>query len=58
MQEIIKANDNLTESNKSNNWSLIGQDIERLQNLINQLEKLVEDEKNKENKVSNMERIE
>ena len=58
MQEIIKANDNLTESNKSNNWSLIGQNIERLQNLINQLEKLVEDEKNKENKVSNMERIE
>lgn len=55
MQEIIKANNNLTESNKSNDWSLIGQDIERLQNLINQLEKLVEDEKNKENKVVNTE---
>ena len=44
-EEIIKANNNLTESNKSNDWSLIGQDIEKLQSLINQLEKLNEEAK-------------
>lgn len=45
IEEIIKANNNLTESNKSNDWSLIGQDIEKLQSLINQLEKLNEEAK-------------
>lgn len=44
IEEIIKANNNLKESNQSNNWSLIGQDIEKLQSLINQLEKLVQEE--------------
>ena len=42
--EIIKANNNLTESNKSNNWALVGQDIEKLQSLINELEKLKNEE--------------
>lgn len=41
IQEVIKANNNLKESNKSNNWSLIGQDIEKLQSIINELENLV-----------------
>lgn len=45
IEEIIKANNNLTQSNQSNNWSLIGQDIEELQNLINQLEALMQEEK-------------
>jgi len=45
IEEIIKANNNLTESNKSNDWALIGQDIEKLQSLINQLEKLNEEAK-------------
>lgn len=48
IEEIIKANNNLTQSNQSNDWSLIGQDIEELQNLINQLEKLMQEEKGKE----------
>ena len=45
IEQIIKVNKNLTQSNESNDWSLIGQDIEELQTLINQLEKLVEEEK-------------
>lgn len=48
IEEIIKANNNLTQSNNSNDWALMGQDMERLQNLINQLEKLVEEEKKQE----------
>lgn len=35
---IIKANKNLTESNKNDNWEMIGKDIERLQDLIKSLE--------------------
>ena len=49
IEEIIKANNNLTQSNESNDWELIGQDIDRLQTLISELEKLVEEEKNLEN---------
>ena len=48
IEEIIKANNNLTQSNESNDWELIGQDIDRLQTLITELEKLVEEEKNLE----------
>ena len=47
IEEIIKANNNLSDSNQSNDWELIGQDIEKLQTLINQLEKLNEEEKAK-----------
>lgn len=39
-QAIIKANNNLTESNNSNDWTQIGRDIEELQSLIRQLEAL------------------
>ena len=47
---IIKANDNLTESNNSNDWELMGSDLKRLQELINSLEELKaeEDQKQKE----------
>ena len=45
IDEIIKANNNLNQSNQSNDWSLMGQDVERLQDLITQLEKLVQEEK-------------
>ncbi len=48
IEEIIKANNNLTQSNESNDWELIGQDIDKLQTLITELEKLVEEEKNLE----------
>lgn len=40
IQKIIKANNNLTESNNSNNWTQIGRDIEELQSLVKQLEVL------------------
>ncbi len=49
IEQIIKANNNLTESNNSNDWTQIGTDIEELQKLIKQLEVLSENEKNKEN---------
>lgn len=45
IEEIIRANNNLKQSNESNDWQLIGQDIDKLQTLINQLEKLIEEEK-------------
>ena len=48
IEEIIKANNNLKQSNESNDWALIGQDIEKLQDLINQLEKLLEEENTKQ----------
>jgi len=40
IESIIKANNNLKSSSKSNNWSLMGQDIEKLQELIEKLEEL------------------
>ena len=42
---IIKANNNLTESNKNNDWEMMGSDIKKLQGLVNSLEKLQEEEK-------------
>ena len=48
---IIKANNNLTNSNKSNNWEQMGSDVKKLQELITSLQKLKEenDKKAKEN---------
>lgn len=37
---IIKANNNLQESNNNSDWEMIGKDIKRLQELISQLEVL------------------
>lgn len=44
IESIIKANNNLKSSSKSNNWSLMGQDIEKLQELIEKLETLKDEE--------------
>lgn len=44
---IIKANHNLTDSNSSNNWEMMGKDVNKLQELINKLEQLVEENKSK-----------
>lgn len=44
---IIKANRNLTTSNESNDWEMIGKDVKKLQGLINKLETLVEEENEK-----------
>lgn len=40
--QIINANKNLEASNSSNDWEMIGKDITKLQELINQLEVLTE----------------
>ena len=42
---IIKANNNLTKSNDSNNWEMMGKDVQKLQELNEKLEKLVEEDK-------------
>jgi len=54
IESIIKANNNLSESNKSNDWAQIGRDIEALQTLVNQLEtvKKEENDKNANNNVT------
>ena len=49
IDSIIKANNNLTESSENSDWEMIGTDIKKLQELINSLEKMVEEEK-KQNK--------
>ena len=49
IDSIIKANDNLSESLQSNNWELMGADIQRLQELIETLKKQVEEEKASQN---------
>ncbi len=49
IQSIIKANNNLIESNKNDDWEMVGKDIQRLQDLIKSLEKLkVEKDKEKD----------
>ena len=44
---IIKANQNLTTSNVSNDWEMMGKDVQKLQELINKLEVLVNEENQK-----------
>ena len=45
INSIIKANNNLNESTKINNWEQVGKDITKLQDLVKQLEVLHEKEK-------------
>ena len=44
IDEIIKANNNLSESNNSNDWTQMGRDIEELQSLVKQLESMIREE--------------
>lgn len=46
INEIIKANKNLEESNTSGNWEMIGRDMAKLQKLIQDLEEVYEPQKN------------
>ena len=46
---IIKANGNLEESTSNSDFEMIGKDIEKLQTLIKQLKKVVDEEKKKNN---------
>ena len=48
IDSIIKANDNLSDSLESNNWELMGTDIQKLQGLIQTLKKRTNDEKKSE----------
>jgi len=45
IESLIKANKNLKSSSESSNWTLMGQDIEKLQELIDKLEILKAQEK-------------
>ena len=44
---IIKANNNLTDSNTRNDWEMMGEDIKKLQDLINLLDKMRENNSKK-----------
>ena len=48
IDSIIKANDNLSDSLESNNWELMGTDIQKLQSLIKTLKKRTNEEKKNE----------
>lgn len=48
VEAIIKANNNLEESNNTNDWEQIGKDLKKLQSLITQLEELQKELEKKE----------
>ena len=52
IKQIINANKNLEESNKSGNWEMIGKDMSKLQQLVQQLQTIVEQEEKKEAKLN------
>lgn len=45
---IIRANDNLKDSSQNGDWTMMGKDMDKLQTLIEQLNKLVEEQKKEE----------
>ena len=45
---IIRANDNLKDSSQNGDWTMMGKDMDKLQTLIEQLNKLVEEKKKEE----------
>lgn len=48
IEALIKANKNLTESNKNNDWEMVGKDVKKIQELVQTLEKIkIEMEKKK-----------
>lgn len=49
---IIKANQNLNNSNESNDWEMIGKDVKKLQEYIEKLQILVEEEKKLQNEIT------
>ena len=50
IEQIINANNNLEQSNQSNDWEMIGKDMAKLQELIGQLETMVKEESKQKNK--------
>ena len=53
IDSIIKANQNLKDSTNNSDWNMIGSDIERLQTLIDSLEKMREEEASNTNNTEN-----
>ena len=53
VKAIIKANNNLEESSKSNDWEMVGKDLKKLQELIDQLEQKVREDEAKKIDVGN-----
>ena len=53
IDSIIKANQNLKDSTNNSDWNMIGSDIERLQTLIDSLEKMREEETSNTNNSDN-----
>ena len=47
LQTLIKANKNLSTSNESNDWEMMGKDVKKIQDLIDKLEVLVQQENDK-----------
>ncbi len=54
IEAIIKANNNLTESNENDDWEMMGRDLKRLQELIKSLETMNEEQNKKEEKQSDL----
>ncbi len=53
INSIIKANQNVKNSSKNNDWNLFGSDMQELTGLIDELEKAYEQRKQEENEISN-----
>ena len=51
VSEIVKANNNLKNSSSNSDWKLFGEDMQKLTNLIEQLERIVTE--NNQSKSSN-----
>ena len=56
IEAIIKANDNLSQSSKNNDWEMMGQDINTLQTLIKSLEEMKEKQDKEEEKNKKIEK--
>lgn len=52
IEAIIKANNNLEQSTSNGDWEMVGKDMEKLQELINKLEQVYGEEKNKKQEQS------
>ena len=50
IEAIVKANQNLTQSNSNNDWEMMGKDVKKLQELINTLEQLKKEEQEENEK--------
>lgn len=48
IKQIINANKNLGQSSSSSNWEMMGKDMAKLQELISELEKIIEQEEQKQ----------